>query len=62
MIEVKTRRLCNFCNEVVRDDDTYSHGECTINLTYMRCSIPNVECEIKMDKPLIYIYVKTIKE
>ena len=23
--------------------------------------IPNVECEIKMDKPLIYIYAKTIK-
>lgn len=37
MIEVKTRRLCNFCNEVVRDDDTYNHGECTINLTYTRC-------------------------
>ena len=26
------------------------------------CSISNVECEIKMDKPLIYIYAKTIKE
>ena len=37
MIEVKTRRLCNFCGEVVRDDDTYGHGECTVNLTYMRC-------------------------
>ena len=23
MIEVKTKRLCNFCNKVVRDDDTY---------------------------------------
>lgn len=26
------------------------------------CSISNVECEIKMDKPLIYIYAKTINE
>lgn len=25
-------------------------------------SVPNVECEIKTDKPLIYIYAKTIKE
>ena len=36
MIEVKTRRLCNFCNEVVRDDDTYNHGECIIDLSYTR--------------------------
>ena len=37
MIEVKSRRLCNFCGEVVREDDTYSHGECTIDLSYTRC-------------------------
>lgn len=37
MIEVKTQRLCNFCGKVVRDDDTYSHGECVIDLAYTRC-------------------------
>ena len=26
------------------------------------CSISNVECEIKMDKPMIYITAKTVKE
>ena len=26
------------------------------------CSIPNVECEIEMDKLFIYINAKTIKE
>lgn len=25
------------------------------------CSISNVECEIKMDKPLIYIYAKKLR-
>ena len=37
MIEVKTKRLCNFCNEVVREDDTYNHGDCIINLSFTRC-------------------------
>lgn len=37
MIEIKTRRLCNFCGEDVRDDDTYSHGECIVDLSYTRC-------------------------
>ena len=37
MIEVKTKRLCNFCNKVVRDDDTYNHGDCIINLSFTRC-------------------------
>lgn len=37
MIEVKTRRLCNFCNEVVRNDDTYNHGECITDLSFTRC-------------------------
>lgn len=37
MIEVKTRILCNFCNEVVREDDTYNHGDCIINLSFTRC-------------------------
>ena len=37
MIEVKTKRLCNFYNKVVRDDDTYSHGDCIINLSFTRC-------------------------
>lgn len=26
------------------------------------CSISNVECEIEIDRPLIFIYAKTIKE
>ena len=37
MIEVKTKRLCNLCNKVVRDDDTYNHGDCIINLSFTRC-------------------------
>lgn len=37
MIEVKTRRLCNFCNKVVREDDTFNHGDCIINLSFTRC-------------------------
>lgn len=47
---IKTKRLCNFCGEIVRDDSTYSYGECTINLTYTRCynydyNIRNVKVE-----------------
>lgn len=34
---IETKRLCNFCNELVRDDNTYNYGECTISLTYTRC-------------------------
>ena len=26
------------------------------------CSVSNVECEIKVDRPMIYIYAKTIKD
>lgn len=37
MIEVKTRRLCNFCNGDVRKDDTYSHGACITDLSFTRC-------------------------
>ena len=37
MIEVTTKRLCNFCNRAVREDDTYNHGDCIIDLVFTRC-------------------------
>ena len=37
MIEVISKRLCDFCGSVVRNDDTYNHGECITNLTFNRC-------------------------
>lgn len=37
MVEIKTKRICNFCGSEVRTDDTYNHGACIINLTFTKC-------------------------
>ena len=47
---IETKRLCNFCNEVIRDNEAYNHGEYTINLTYTRCYNDNYnDCEVNVE-------------
>jgi len=37
MVVVKSNRLCNFCGAEVREDATYTHGMCIIDLAFTKC-------------------------